>query len=491
MTREPVHFTKLRAMSRNHSRSRWLQYGAFVTAICLALGITRDAGAQLRIPFDDDVAQPYQRGFRGFNAALWDRGSSFSRDNRLFAFAPKGSYMGRGTFELWDLSDERKVFTFEHPHAASDKVCLHRFDFLNDGCTLAAVFDDQSGVDQIGVMLFDIARREPRTSIKFGKHVHPQHVAVSPDGTTVVVAQSKAATRPKHHAVTPTYDVVAYDAATGSERKRLDHCALCTDVEFSPDGKVLATVHAQSFPKGEVLLWDAATLERRSALHTQAGFLNLTFSPDSQVLATAVNRDHNDAEPAPGVGLWDVESGRLRGYLPGFDEGERWSARVFPLFAPQGGFLVASCGCAPPIHNTPPRDAQIKLWNTTTGDQTLLEHCGLLLPAVKWQFVHSFVPQLAFSPDGSMLATPDFDHPGAVKFWETKYWQPIKSLSLRASANDRSVLSVVGRMEFSHDGQWFAAWGFDASAYSKGQVVIWNLSEVFEEPPASRAAAVR
>lgn len=385
------------------------------------------------------------------------------------------------------MREQHKVFTFEHPHGASDGISLARLDFLNDGRTLAGIFYGYGArAGQNDVLLLDVAHGEPRTSIKFGKNVRPQHVAFSPDGATVLVAQSKPVVQRKHNKVQVSYDVVVYDAVSGSERKRLDHCPFCSDVAFSPDGRSFATVHAKSLTKGEVLLWDAATLERRSTLQTHAGFLNLTFSPDGKLLATAVNREAKEAEPVPGVGLWDVDSGKLRGWLPGYDVGERSWACIYPLFAPQGGFLVASCGSGPPIHNAPPNDAQIKLWNTTTGAQTLLEHNRPLGLRGDGQLVHCIVPQLAFSPDGSTLATPDFDTPGAVKFWETKYWQPVKSLSLRANANRGSLLSVVGRLEFSHDGQWFAAFGFDPSAWSKGEVVVWNLSEIFGEPPSSR-----
>ena len=491
MSQQPAHFTRLQAASRTHSHRCSLQCGAVVTTICLAVASTRDAAAQLRIPFEDSPGRTgHERAFRGFNYTDWDEGTCFSRDNRLYAFNSNDGWK-RGTFELWDLREQRKVFTFEHPHSASNRVCLDRLDFLNDGRTLAAVFDDHSPAGQIGVILFDVARREPRTSIKFAKNVRPRRVAFSPDGTSILVAQSAPVAPPKHNKAKISYDVVVYDAATGSERKRLDHCPYCSDVAFSPDGKHFASVHAHSLAKGEVLLWDAATLERRSTLHTHAGNVNLTFSPDGKSLASAVNRSTGDAAPVPGVGLWDVDRGKLRGYLPGYDGGERYGAGIYPLFAPQGGFLVASCGSERP--HSLPEDAQIKLWNTTTGEQALLEQCRSLGLSRGWQLAKYFVPQLAFSPDGSMLATPDFDTPGSVKFWETKYWQPVKSLSLRASANANPLLSVVGRMEFSHDGQWFAAWAFDASASPpwKGEVVILNLADVFGEPPASRAAVDR
>lgn len=148
------------------------------------------------------------------------------------------------------------------------------------------------------------------------------------------------------------------------------------------------------------------------------------------------------------------------------------------MFAPQGGFLVAGC------YGAPPGETRFKLWNTATGEQSVLDRCepeGYMEVTGEGYGRPAFA---AFSPDGSILATPESGVPPAVKLWETKYWRPLRTLPLRGHEDASPPVSFVRRIQFSPDGKWLAAVGL-ANLRNKGEVVIWNLSEVLPASPDS------
>lgn len=460
-----------------------------VAMVVLALAAPRDGRAELRIAFDHQGAWGGASGVgwgNGFGFGSWGANSVFSPDSQLVAITTGGH-----SIQFWDLRARRKVFVLEPSDKPREDSWLRAYEFLGDGRTFAALFNvskRHSPGDEL--RLFDVVERKPRIDINFGKY-RPLGMRFSPDGATAILWLPASIVRPKGHPVKVDIKLVAYDTATGQERKRLDTFGHHGDAAFSPDGKWLATGHAASGAKGQVYLWDAATLERRAVLNTHAGLVSLVFSPDSKTLATAIQRGRDVAPTtsAPGVRLWDVESGKERGWLPGIlVEDQAWSI-VHPRFAPQGKFLVVGC------HSFPSKQSQlkqwewhVKLWNTADGSETLLDRLKSN-NAFEDGWWHTC--SAAFSPDGSLLATPDPDSPASVKFWETKYWQPVKTVTLRGRTERRWPLTRTGRMEFSPDGQWFAAWGHAGSYHYQGEVVIWKVSDILPKPDESMAAEAR
>lgn len=78
--------------------------------------------------------------------------------------------------------------------------------------------------------------------------------------------------------------VRVWDAKTGAPRQTLSTSDPSVHaLEFSPDGRYLATGHYQ----GDVVLWDAATFRRLATLEGHKGLVfSLAFSPDSRSLAS-------------------------------------------------------------------------------------------------------------------------------------------------------------------------------------------------------------
>jgi WD40 repeat protein len=137
-------------------------------------------------------------------------------------------------------------------------------------------------------------------------------VALSPDGETLATAAGR--------------DATLWNAGTGAREHTLrGHRSLVTDVEFSPDGRLLVTASADH----DARLWDVASGRLRHVLRGHFfAVRSASFSPDGRWVVTASQFT---------AGLWDVASGRLVSYLRG---------HVKPLttasFGPGGWIATAS-----------------------------------------------------------------------------------------------------------------------------------------------------
>ena len=147
-------------------------------------------------------------------------------------------------------------------------------------------------------------------------------------------------------------------------------------VRFSPDGRRLATVSAES-----VKLWDAQTGQEQLTCRDPHGNLQeVVFSTDGRRLAAVGGRFavHPDRE----IKVWDAQTGRevlsLRGHVGGLMD---------VAFSPDGRRL-ASTGL----------DQSIKIWDVATGQEVLTLRGHL-----------DDVFCLVFSPDGHRLASASFD----------------------------------------------------------------------------------
>jgi WD40 repeat protein len=212
--------------------------------------------------------------------------------------------------------------------------------------------------------------------------------ALAPDGKTLAMTMRYEGT------------IRLVDASTGKEIRRFEGhgrgsgTRSVTRIDFSPDGKTLASVATD----GTIRLWDVATGKETSKLAPLQGDLDplVKFSPDGKML---VSKDGGN------VRLWDVATGKeLRklqeaGGNPQLGVGGAGgkpggSAPVDVAFSPDGKTVaVGNVG-------------SINLWETRTGKKVQ----EIVLPTEKITFpigaqtIALTVSAVAFSPDGKTLA---------------------------------------------------------------------------------------
>jgi len=207
-------------------------------------------------------------------------------------------------------------------------------------------------------------------------------------------------------------------------------------VAWSPDGGLLA-VAANDGLTGRVTIVDRSGRRVIAPLQEEVGTAvsSVAFSPDGKRLIISLLPTEDPDPDAGKVAIWDWKAGTIERTIP---------TPVWSAFPSPTGHLVATIG----------REAQTSLpgrsvdvWDSATGRHvtTLAANTGV------WD--------LAFSPDGSRLATAGQD--GAVQVWD-----PATGERLLVLRGHRTLVSSV---VFSPDGSRLASVG------AEGTVRVWAL----------------
>ena len=331
---------------------------------------------------------------------------------RALAFSPSGDTLASAssdnTLRLWDAETghKKKVF-MEHIRWGVDAV------FSPNGKWLASVSSDDK------IHLWD--RSTGHLLRTLTGHTGPvTAVAVSSDGRTLAST-----------ARFPDKTLRLWNPETGELLKTISEHKGINAFAFSPDSQTLASVGRDA----TVQLWNVQT---GKLLKTFSGndreFRTVVFSPDGQLLATGgwLSKIH----------LWNVATGSLRNTLP-----EKHGVEAL-AFSPDGQFLASGGGF---------KDPTIRLWNIPTGEKqfTLIGH------AKNPHSGHtSDVYSVAFSPDGTLLATGGIDG--------LRLWNPTTGQGLVTLTGNKSSVSVVA---FSSDGRTLASG-------ESGAVFLWDVDTV-------------
>jgi len=209
------------------------------------------------------------------------------------------------------------------------------------------------------------------------------------------------------------------DPVSGAIGRRLGDATSerpCCQLVISPDGKRVASGSFSNL----AMLWDAESgeLVRSFKGHTDHVVV-VALSPDGKMLASG-SQDQT-------IKLWDVESGELLRSLTGND------GKVASVsFSPDGGTLASG-------FNT----GAVKLWDVASGK---------LLKTIKNN--NYSVDSLAFSPDGTLLA--------AKGYFEMVLWDVAKGEALRTLEGEPDPL-IFNCMAISPDGTRLASGDFEHS----------------------------
>lgn len=244
---------------------------------------------------------------------------------------------------------------------------------------------------------------------------------------------------------------------------------VATGVSGLSDGQFPPRPHPDVRKCGVVFLWDAATGKRIRRMETYGDLTQLQFSPDGQLIAATRLFATHDGLPLPEVRIWNVASGQLvRGldrchaFAFSVDGTEiavtsRKKCALFDVatwerelvYEPLGGALSVACT----------KDAILGIVKTDKG--FAIRKCD----KQSRQLIHesTAVPQpfyrLAIAPAGDLIAT---GHQGQVVLWNYATLEPLAQLPTKEPG--------LAHPFFSPDKTLLAA-----GCQANGDTIIWDL----------------
>ena len=260
--------------------------------------------------------------------------------------------------------------------------------------------DSFGNVGDTNFWLFDTSmQRNLITTLEGNLPVHS--LAFSPDGATLATGRKLWDIATQTEITTPYGNIVA----------------------FSPDGKTLAT---------EGGVWDIAT--RTEIIPLESNNVVLAFSPDGTAFAEAY---HDGTFKDYKIKLWDIATKRS---IATFGEHMRNISSV--AFSSDGTTLASGS-----------YDGTIKLWDISSKDNI----ATIEAKNSRYGWVYS----IAFSPDGSLLASGQGNGDSTVKLWDVATRRNIATFG-----HIYSVTSVA----FSPDGTILASGSWDET------VKLWDVA---------------
>jgi WD40 repeat protein len=383
---------------------------------------------------------------------------AFSRDGSQLTTAANNA--DRAEYVVWDVGTMKEIARFEK--SSGGYFCRA---IASEGNAIA--FDEDEGGGEIRA--FGILN--PHTGqIKYLFRGLPRNIEASdfsPDGNTLVLAAWQ--------------DGIArfWDLSSGEERLfPLAHKADIKRLSYSPDAKFLASIDEE----GLIKFWNLTTSQLHAIPDLKEPVHLVAFSPDGKVFAVATSGQKDRPETQALILCnWPKGDRRPEVLKPGFyirdiafspDSqtiavgGSDHQVRLWRPFAasrvstlsPRGKAEAWSVAFSPDSQTlavgyddqTGPNRETLKLWDVRTGREiaNLGGHSAM-------------VSEVAFTPDGQMLASASFDRD--VRLWDPNTHKLITTLK---GAGDRLRCLAV-----SPDSRLLAAAGSE-----KQHVHIWDLS---------------
>ena len=225
----------------------------------------------------------------------WDSQATFSPDGKLLVVTSKH-------LRVWEVASGKLRYEIKN---AGKVVRYNRLvQFTRDGKHFLAVTSN-------GTALFIETKsgRCVRQIPTGGGLTHINGVALSPDGSRVILGIMRSLSQPEEGVATKAeYAVTTWDLNSGKEiLPRKDHFgATLKSIQFSPDGRALVAVTGKGHFNQTFQLLDPHTLKLQRVLKTKGILCAHDFTPDGKLLAVGTNstRDHF-------IQLFDAARGKL------------------------------------------------------------------------------------------------------------------------------------------------------------------------------------
>jgi WD40 repeat protein len=320
------------------------------------------------------------------------------------AFSPNGNTIAVASSAGTWLYAADALDTAEDPVLLLGKAATTALAFSPDGKFIATG-------EQEFVRVWDVAERTEVYALESSYWV--ESLAFSPDSTILAVGESD-------------YVIRLWDMRDGKQiRAQEGHTSTIYDLEFNADGSLLASTGAD----GSIRLWDMSDGSEMLNLSSSYDYINsVAFSPDGETLVSAGDDD--------AVRIWDVKDGTELVAITEFADAEGedlgYTENMNTVaFAPEGAvFAVGS------------DDDHVRIYNLDGEQQAIIN-------------TEYDVESLAFSPDGTQIATIGYDT--TVALWDVASGEKI--------ANAVGHSDDFGAVMFSPDSQTLIVGNSDGNAW--------------------------
>jgi WD40 repeat protein len=305
------------------------------------------------------------------------------------------------------------------------------------------------------VRLWDAASGEELLVLE-GHHRRVRSLTFSPDGKRLIVS---------------TWDSTLHlwDLARNRHVRRWHTSANVSSVAFSADGRLLAV----GLDNGRVLILDGTTYERRRIYRHRGGVEAVAFAPNGSALACAV-ADNSDSESCRHyIRIWSLNSDKhLRKFWSGTGPpsclaftpdgrtlvwgtylGEvyswEWGTRKRPRLLVTANDSLHALAVAPSGQEVAGASGpDVYIWTLASGSERCLNGHG------------DIVEDVAFSPDGSQLASASSD--SCVFLWRTDWID---------QAGGPPMPGQNDSVAFSPNGKYLAL------GPSHGEIELWTVGD--------------
>ena len=212
--------------------------------------------------------------------------------------------------------------------------------------------------------------------------------------------------------------LIVWDTQTGARKKEIELAkAGFGDVAFSPDGTMFVTAPGNLTQEQEarsVRFWDAKTYKVVAKIESAGRAQSVNFSPDGKSLAVVSDIESSDGDKTI-VELWDVQLRKLTAVQPAKGrsiDGSALNVMSQIAFSPDGSKLATST------------KQTVEVWDIKTGEliQSLTGHQGV-------------VSSVWFSPDGRFLVSTDEKQLAVDK-------EPVSELTIWNALNGQKIKTL-------------------------------------------------